>query len=75
MTYTTDDTNDRLWRMAVERAEAQIGSQVFAFVSKEVRRALIAEQVLTLLVAQDEEVSDRRVREAMTALDEILGRW
>lgn len=73
---TAADKNTRLWRMAVERAKAQHTPEVFDFMPRSVQRALIAEQILALLVAQDDdEVPDARVREAMVALQEILACW
>lgn len=73
---TSHDKNLRLWKIAFANAKDAIGPAVFDFQPVAIQRALIAEQIVTLVNAQDDdEVPDARVREMLNILDQINGQW
>jgi hypothetical protein len=69
---TAREKNLRLFRIASDRAEKKIGTEVFLFLQASLRKALIAQEILVLINEQDEDTSDARVREMVEVLMAIL---
>lgn len=65
----TDAQTKRLGQKCLTSAEAAVGP-LWQHFSPELRWAFVAEQILSLLRAQDESISDARVRSMMNALTE-----
>jgi hypothetical protein len=72
---TNSDKNLRLYKLAVQAAYDAVGKQVFEFQPVVIQRALIAEQILTLVDSQDEAVSDARVRQMVSGLNAYNSQW
>ena len=74
-TETQSDKDVRLFRLAVDRAERRVGNSVFGFLQGILQEALIAEEILTIITSQDEDVSDARVRDLGSRLRDLLNEW
>ena len=75
-TAPATDKNLRLYLVALKNTYTSIGAEVFEFQPLVIQRALIAESILDLINAQDEDgTSDKRVREMVAALIAINGQW
>jgi hypothetical protein len=66
-----DANIQRLYSIALDRAQGQISNQVFHFLPEAVRRALVAEQILILVNSQDEDTADSRIRNLVHALHQV----
>lgn len=70
MQYTA--TAVRLYKQAKRDAHLVLGAG-FNHMGTSIQKALIAEQILHVVVHQDEEISDKRVRELTEELFLLLG--
>jgi hypothetical protein len=70
---TENEKHIRLYRIARDNAERNIGKAIFDFQPKVIQRALVAEEILAIINAQDDDISDARIREMTNALWQING--
>jgi hypothetical protein len=71
MTNTTKVNNStalRLYVLAHERAERNIGKDVFAFMNDLVKQALTAVEIIHIVNAQDEDMDAQKLRELLLNL-------